>query len=433
MRSKVALWGFGQRGKRYRDLILGSLNDMYELVAVFDKNWKRLSEASDYPVSNPDSLIAMFNDGAFDAVIVAIAAKETRLEIEKSLQASGIPTWDLFESENFAKSARFTQASSPGIVLPHVQEYDAFALEDMLITYEEPLRTCYVFGRNGKVDFDYWHEYILAMGRGFECWQPDFHKLQIKELPGEFCVINKCWNQNYWHFVYECLDQVYLMEKAGFTGTYIMPAREFAHQLMELMGVPRERHMTTRDLEIGTAYALETLYVLAPRTYAKSNAPYVAAAADKIKAALALPSTNNSYPERIFVKRIGGRKLLIPDELLAEYGVTTIVPEELSGEEQIGHFHHAKVVLSPHGANTANCAFMQSGSVLIETFPNNYINPCCLNVCAEKDIRYIQLTEENSDLAPDNTTRIDSYMHDYSIRPELIERAMRNAELLAEA
>ena len=109
--------------------------------------------------------------------------------------------------------------------------------------------------------------------------------------------------------------------------------------------------------------------------------------------------------------------------VLEEYGFVTIVPEEYSIEEQIRFFEHAKVVLSPHGANTSNSLFMKPGTVLIETFPLHYSNPCCLETLVLQNIAYLPITELYS------PSKTGSGMYsDYTISRVQFRMAMSVAE-----
>ena len=149
------------------------------------------------------------------------------------------------------------------------------------------------------------------------------------------------------------------------------------------------------DFNQEAIYRFEKAIIIAHETYSFAQSAPLLAAAGEIIARNAESTDDGSigYPSRLFVKRVGTRKLLGADDLLERYGFTTIVPEELSLVEQIRYFVHADIVLSPHGANSANSHYMRPGSVLIETFGKGYINPWSPEIIKLKGAYYLYCSE----------------------------------------
>ena len=140
-----------------------------------------------------------------------------------------------------------------------------------------------------------------------------------------------------------------------------------------------------------------------------------------------LPESGDTYPEKLYIKRTGIRKLLGAEEILERNGFVTLVPELFPIAEQIRYFMNARIVFSAHGANTANALFMTPGSVLIESFPARWLNPCCTCELLSKGIYYLPIFEDKESAAG------EGYSSDYSLRPEMIESALVNAEILSES
>ena len=101
----------------------------------------------------------------------------------------------------------------------------------------------YVFDRKGRILKDLWEvsdwsdpELSLMYPFLLKDPQPD----QIR-MPGTYCLLTKIYGNNYWHFTFQNLCDVLILEKAGFNGTYIIPNAPYIRELMLMMGVAPER------------------------------------------------------------------------------------------------------------------------------------------------------------------------------------------------
>ena len=144
-------------------------------------------------------------------------------------------------------------------------------------------------------------------------------------------------------------------------------------------------------------------------------------------ASLLRETPDREYHSRVFVRRIGRRKLLGAEELLRKYGFTPIVPEELSVREQMLYFHHADIVLCPHGANSTNSLYMRPGSVFIETFGKNWVYPSCIPTLFLGGVHYLPVVEWPIQSVDQTNGSVD-----YSIQPPLLEMAIQNAITITE-
>lgn len=152
------------------------------------------------------------------------------------------------------------------------------------------------------------------------------------------------------------------------------------------------------------------------------RAPIILRMAKKMLGSLDLEHME-AYPRRLFVKRIGARRMLGAEELLEKYNFTTIVPEELSIEEQIKYFYAADIVVCPHGANSTNAIFMREGTSFIECFGKSYVAPCLSHTNIVGKIKYRMVVEGNGlDTQKDRADYDKS--NDYHIPPVYLELAI---------
>ena len=53
---------------------------------------------------------------------------------------------------------------------------------------------------------------------------------------------------------------VWLLEKAGYKGKYVVPALQFSNELLRLLGVSPERIVTLKTFEHNTIYVFEEVF-----------------------------------------------------------------------------------------------------------------------------------------------------------------------------
>jgi len=88
-----------------------------------------------------------------------------------------------------------------------------------------------------------------------------------------------------------------------------------------------------------------------------------------------------SYPAKIFISRqLAGLRCIIKEDILFQeletQGFVKVCLENLSWQEQINLFYHAREIISPHGAGLANLVFCAQKPLVIELFNANYMHWC---------------------------------------------------------
>lgn len=388
---------------------------------VFDKQHSKLNADSDVKrqVFNPDEIRKFYERGLFDAVAVTIANDLWRREAESILYAMGVPVVSLCPPVQFERPAQLSPCD-PDLPL-NQKGYSSCTLYNQHLAILKCRYAPYVFDDRGVINGAYWVPYQLAMDRTLRLFQPRVLEPEIV-LEGQWCLLAKHYNINYWHFTYEALDQLWLLETHGYRGNYILFKRNFIRDLVSLLGISPDRIVWVEDLGTDHTCRIEELVcVVQEHADTRKSAPILVEMAQALLANL--PPTDKRYPKRLFVKRIGTRRLDIAEDVLDSYGFVTIVPEELSTEEQIRYFANADIVMTPHGANSTNSLYMRPGSVFIETFPNSYVNYCCHHTLNLQGVNYLPIVESFLD---SRGNHMSSYRN-YRINPCLLDLAMRNA------
>ena len=425
MREKIALWGYGKLGRRMEQDFLRLWPEEYEITAVFDRNCGGTAAGTGLVIEDPEKMGERFAQGVFDGVFPAMSDLSRRREMEAVLKEQEIPVIVPDNRSRFFPAETFELARQPSVRVER-DGYDFHVLNGIRLFRPFYDTKCYLFDGDGRVVGDLFtpaHYMDEPRCMSFRA-DPDPDRYPVREIEGDVFLAARVWSGNYWHFLYESMDQIWLMEKAGFTGRYIVPDPPYISVLTDLLGISGDRLIRTSELGCETVWRFERLYLLQLRHASpRDSAPVLAEMAEKLLAGL--PENGKTYPERLFLKRIGSRRLLEAESFLEKYGFETIVPEDLSVEEQIRHFAHAKIVLCPHGAGSANSLFMQPGAALIETFPTSWLNPCCLETCQARGIWYFQVVET---MFQARQRRIEGQLNrDYSVPAAALELAMRNA------
>ncbi len=426
MNAKIALWGYGHYGRCMEQMFSRYPDERYTVTAIFDRQASVLgcSEINGLKIQGPELAEQLYREHVYDRMLVTVYDGEQRKAVMDWLEERGIPVWIPAKETPMRSAAYFELTEKPQPLKEEGYTLYSFRDQYMEILRHNGIR--FVFNREGMLNGAYWHLYQRSFDYATMLYQPDFRG-QVRELEGEWCILSGVFGKNYWHFTYESLDHLQVMENAGYRGKYLVYHTPFAEELLKLAGADLSRIVWMDSLEYDTVYHFEKLVCTEmPDDSIIFAAPVLMQVAKTVKENLPPPA--REYPERIFVKRIGTRKLIMDDALPERYGFVTIVPEELTVAEQIRYFEQAKIVLCPHGANSANSLYMRPGSVLIETFPNSYINHMCLDTLRLQGVYYIPLTQRKEPSMPEG----GGPYKDYDIDPKLLDLAVHAAEALTE-
>ena len=428
--KKLALYGYGVFGKRTAESFRFFWGGEYEVTAVFDRD--RAGEDDEYwslRVLSPERIGAEYKKGIFEAVMVCIGDEETRTQLQKRMQQQGIPVFLPGKTEDFAEQGAFREDGTPEIAVDR-GKYSLRVYENMFGAVADFARCqiVFLFDENGRLNIGNYRTYLedyepLLRMPPFRRRNPVPEKVYMK---GSWCVIAKAFSTNYWHFTFEAADCVFLLERAGYRGKYIFNDVPFARELLQIMGVSPDRLVGTRELDIHRVYAFEKLYELnhAGMRKMECSAEVISEMADFFRAKL---KKEEDSPRRIYIKRIGRRKLLNGEETAVRNGFRVIVPEEYGVREQMTLFHNADIVLCPHGANSTNCLYMHKGAVFAELFSDSWQAAYNPGICAANGVHYLRLVgKARSDRAED----IEA---DYSVDAVALQNLILEAErILAE-
>lgn len=223
-------------------------------------------------------------------------------------------------------------------------------------------------------------------------WLMHHQNRDLVHLEGVVLPLYGDWHFNFWHWCNEILPMALAAHEGGFSGSYLVPPEPFAADSLKLLGIRPDRITVVEECD----YHLDCM-CLVPKFCGHDTADV--ASRLKIASTLRAAFARKSAEQRLYVSRNGSpdamRKVL--DEralldLLEPYGFVMLRMEKLSLAEQLSYSCNATALLGPHGAGMTHCAFMPEGSLVIELFAPNYLNPCILLPCRHLGHRYYQIT-----------------------------------------
>lgn len=236
------------------------------------------------------------------------------------------------------------------------------------------------------------------------------------------CALVRIWSFNYFHFLVEVCDKILIAEECGFKGQYVIYKNADAEKILTLMGVALDRVIWVEPKDIGKKFLIKKAIEIDGVTiWDKKTLPRVSAWCHDIVTNLVRNDNQEEYPQRLYVKRIGRRKLLGIERILKKYNFHIFVPEEHTLEEEIKYFYNADIVLCPHGAAIGNALFMRKGTAVVETCPCNFSN--CgfgLSIAKERGLRYRQVVEQRIE-----PIKEEGINRDYSVYNPLLDYILK--------
>ena len=229
---------------------------------------------------------------------------------------------------------------------------------------------------------------------------------------------------NLWHWLFESVPKIFIMESAGYRGQYIVNAsNKVVLEGLELMGVGPERitHCAGPHL-IRRAVIPHVIHWSVLHEHKRLLLT--------IRERLLETAGVLEGEKRCFIRRIGTRRLLNEAELLdalRAYDIEVLVPEEHSLREQITFMSNAALTLSPHGANSALAFFQKRESILMEFFGHDHINNGC-NLITIKLLKLLYLPVTQTVLSGQalGADTSEAKLADYRINVDLVASILNN-------
>ncbi len=226
--------------------------------------------------------------------------------------------------------------------------------------------------------------------------KPWSNRLDLKHLSGTVLILSNSHFSNYYHYIYDALSRLALVEDQMDMYHTIYIRNELPYQkrylsMLELDDrqiIPADQAMPsgiTADRLVIPCYTRAVDHTLDPKISSflrKKLLPYADSALAR--------------GERVFISRNkdSHRYLLNEDELhpiLTEHDFTILCLTDLSVDEQISVFKYAKIIVSPHGSGLANLLYCSPKTKVLEIFSGLNIDAFFL-IAASLELEYFYLS-----------------------------------------
>ena len=424
--ENIALWGYGIYGKRTAESMKKYWGNKYNVVKIYDIEKRAVDPWWKLEVSDPGTILKDYHENLFKKVFITISDYHDRKEVEETLKQLDIP-WFFPGKESDVVPVEKLEELSTSCVQVQSDDYSLYCLRDMMGAVSDYDRSdvMYIFNENGIMP-----EETVRVFRSFDSDRTTMLPFRLaepiperKKLEGQYCVLAKQCSGNYWHFTFQSADCVFLLEQAGYKGKYIINGTESNLALMHMLGVNDSRIIKCGDLDIHKVYVFEELILLNHKGHSfEYSVETVAGISEAVKRSLVV---RKDAAKRLYVSRIGKRKLLNGIEIAKKLHFTIFVPEEHSLMEQMEAFYNADIVLTPHGANSTNCIYMRKGAVFAELFSSKWHFPINRKICEQIGINYLEETGF-PEIEHDNWK--DGIIADYSVDETRVIQMINKAE-----
>lgn len=232
----------------------------------------------------------------------------------------------------------------------------------------------------------------IVVGNGFVCTAdgqfvretlresgevPIFDSNKVREIEGEVCLLRKPGDSNFGHWLIELLPRVREFQKVFPNKNLIFAIPQNNKTMLDLQiktlnwfGVQEENIIALSNDPV----SFETVHIITSNSIHSHTHD-----CDGVRAVAAAGLREASRKENssplIYLSRskVGRRNVTNEDKLancLAKFGFKTVIPEDLSIEDQITLFSEAKVVVGVSGAALTNIIWMKEGTHVISLNPN---------------------------------------------------------------
>jgi capsular polysaccharide biosynthesis protein len=227
-------------------------------------------------------------------------------------------------------------------------------------------------------------------------WQLRKRRLRWpRALPGKLAMLGASNGDNYYHWLFDSLPRLRLLELAGypldgFAGFVMNNASpDFQWQSLARAGIAADRLVRATKRSVLRCEQLVVPSMPGPRGF---PAPWLC----RYLRELLLPRNPPQATRRIYISRrhARGRKILNEDEmlpLLERQGFDIVHAERLSFDQQISLFASAEEVIAVHGAGLSNLVFAPPGARVLELRSPAHDNECFRTLATRGALRYDSL------------------------------------------
>lgn len=199
-------------------------------------------------------------------------------------------------------------------------------------------------------------------------------------IPGHTVHLCGKWSGNFFHWMSELLPRAFLLEQAGFSGSYMVPrcGHAFIPTSLEMLGISADRIITNyvnRPVFCEKTLMFDSFWF----THHYENQWIMLKLRELLLKQVDTTSLLPDGAQGLYIMRRGNRAVRNHEavySLLSEHGIMAVYAEDLSLQEQISLAARSRFIFGPHGSGLTLALFMQPESTFVEFLPSNSLNLC---------------------------------------------------------
>jgi Glycosyltransferase 61 len=213
---------------------------------------------------------------------------------------------------------------------------------------------------------------------------------RICHIDNTVATLTTFWDSNYFHWLFDVLPRLRLIELAGLKPRWVYAPRRHAFQRDSLQQLGYSADTIIDAATVPHVSARELIVPSLPGTPGVMPEWVCRFLSDRLSIGT---TSDGDAARRIYITRAKAKSRRIVNEghllrLLERYGFTTATLETMSFAEQVRLFRSATCIVAPHGAGLANLVFCRPGASVIEIHPPQRLNVCYWLLSQQASLMY---------------------------------------------
>jgi capsular polysaccharide biosynthesis protein len=215
-------------------------------------------------------------------------------------------------------------------------------------------------------------------------------------LEGAAVLLAAAAGQNYYHWLFESLPRLRLLQQAGCDFSSVdhfllnQHLQPFHGETLDRLGIPARKRRCCSKARV---FMCDRLIVPSPPAPSLRFPLWVLSFLRESFLPIGQPRSGMT---RLYISRRSAARRKVVNEaeleaLLHRVGFKTVCLEEYSFAQQVGLFACADVVVAVHGAGLSNLVFSRPGITVIEMVAPTFINHCYQKLAAALQLNYTEI------------------------------------------
>ena len=224
------------------------------------------------------------------------------------------------------------------------------------------------------------------------------------ELSGNVAFLSVQFGLIYYHWMFDLIARLHLLEKAGFDfdkiDYFVVNNYKYRYEkeTLKLLNIPEHK-----IIDNGVYPHIKAPVLLVPSPIKWNHLKASKWGVDFIRSKfLSAAIQSEDYPQRIYISRKNAYSRRVVNELeflpfLEALNCQVLYLENLSFQEQISYFLNAEIVIAPHGSGLTNLIFCRPHTKIIEFLCPRWTASCYWQLCNIVHCEYYCCVGESAD------------------------------------